>query len=137
MQNKYLGAVFLLLLFIAAGYFAAQKKPDLLIISCLGLSQACSLDRGLSVSTDHPPQIMRPFRLSVTASETMPIAASFAMQGMDMGLNRYRLIKQADGSWAADVTLPVCIQGRSSWLLELEVEMRGKQQRYYVAFDSR
>ena len=134
-RNKHLAVGLLLLLFVATGYFAVRKKPDLPIISCPDLSQACNLGEGLSVSADRPPQIMRPFRLSVTASETTPIAASFAMQGMDMGLNRYRLIKQENGSWAAAVTLPVCIQGRSSWLLELE--MRGKQRHYYVAFNSR
>ena len=137
MQKKYLGAVLILLFFVVAGYFAAQKKPDLPIISCLDLSKVCSLDAGLSISTDHPPQIMHPFKLLINASEMTPTAASFAMQGMNMGLNRYRLIKQENGSWTADVILPVCIQGRSSWLLELEVEMHSKQQRYYVAFNSR
>jgi len=134
MQKKYLGTV-LILLFGVAGYFAAQKKPDLPIISCPDLSKVCSLDVGLSISTDHPPQIMRPFKLLINASEMTPAAASFAMQGMDMGLNRYRLIKQENGSWTADVTLPVCIQGRSSWLLELVMEMHSKQQLYHVAFN--
>ena len=134
MQKKYLGTV-LILLFGVAGYFAAQKKPDLPIISCPDLSKVCSLDVGLSISTDHPPQIMRPFKLLINASEMTPAAASFTMQGMDMGLNRYRLIKQENGSWTAEVTLPVCIQGRSSWLLELEVEMHSKQQLYHVAFN--
>ena len=135
MQKKYLGTV-LILLFGVAGYFVAQKKPDLPIISCPDLSKVCSLDVGLSISTDHPPQIMRPFKLLINASEMTPAAASFTMQGMDMGLNRYRLIKQENGSWTADVTLPVCIQGRSSWLLELVMEMHSKQQLYHVAFNS-
>jgi len=136
MQKKYLGVVLILLFFVVAGYFAAQKKSDLPTISCPDLSRVCSVTAGLNISTDHPPQIMRPFKLLINASEMTPIAASFAMQGMDMGLNHYRLIKQENGSWAADVTLPVCIRGRSSWLLELEVEMHSKQRRYYVAFDS-
>jgi len=137
MQKKHLGAVLILFFFVVAGYFSAQKKSDLSTISCPDLSKVCSVTAGLNISTDHPPQNMRPFRLLINASEMTPIAASFAMQGMDMGLNRYRLIKQGDGWWAADVTLPVCIQGRSSWLLELEVKMHSKQQRYYVAFNSR
>lgn len=136
MRKNYLGAVLLLLFFVATGYSAAQKKSGLPTISCPDLSKLCSVTAGLNISTDHPPQIMRPFKLLINASEMTPIAASFAMQGMDMGLNRYRLIKQGNGWWA-DVTLPVCIQGRRSWLLELEVEMRGKQQRYHVAFNSR
>ena len=136
MQKKYLG-VALIFFFVVAGYFAIQKKADLPAIPCPDLSKVCSVAAGLNISTDHPPQIMRPFKLLVNASKMTPIAASFAMQGMDMGLNRYRLIKQENGSWAADVTLPVCIQGRSSWLLELEVEMRSKQPRYYVVFNSR
>jgi len=136
-QKKYLGAVLISLFFVAAGYFATQKKSDLSTILCPDLSQVCSITAGLNISTDHPPQIMRPFKLLINAPEMTPIAASFAMQGMDMGLNRYRLIKQENGWWTAEVTLPVCIQGRSSWLLELEVEMRSKQRRYYVAFNSR
>jgi hypothetical protein len=137
MQKKYSGAVLLLLFLVVAGYFAAQKKSDLLTISCLDLSKVCSVTAGLNISTDHPPQTMRPFKLLINAPEMTPIAASFAMQGMDMGLNRYRLIKQENGRWAADVTLPVCIQGRSSWLLQLEMEMHNKQRRYHVAFNSR
>lgn len=137
MQKKYLSAVLILLFFVVAGYFAAQKKSDLPTISCLDLSKVCSVTAGLNISTDHPPQTMRPFKLLINAPEMTPIAASFAMQDMDMGLNRYRLIKQENGWWTAEVTLPVCVQGRSSWLLELEVEMRSKQQRYYVAFNSR
>ena len=97
MQKKYLGAVLILIFFVVAGYFATQKKSDLPTISCPDLSKVCSVTAGLNISTDHPPQIMRPFRLLINASEMTPISASFAMQGMDMGLNRYRLIKQGNG----------------------------------------
>ncbi|HYG14046.1 MAG TPA: hypothetical protein VD885_07875, partial [Methylophilaceae bacterium] len=60
--------------------------------------------------------------------------ASFAMQGMEMGLNRYRLLRQPDGKWAAEVTLPVCVQGRSDWLMELEVIEPDGAHRYQLAF---
>ena len=49
------------------------------------------------------------------------IYVTFAMQGMDMGLNRYRLYGDSMSAWKADVTLPICLSGRSDWIAEFEL----------------
>ncbi len=46
---------------------------------------------------------------------------SFTMAGMDMGMNRYRLAEQPDGSWLAEVTLPICTSGRTDWIATIEL----------------
>ena len=43
------------------------------------------------------------------------------MVGMDMGINRYSLLKQQNGDFVGKVILPVCSVGRSDWLAKLSV----------------
>ncbi|MCX7627975.1 MAG: hypothetical protein N2Z69_06125 [Methylophilaceae bacterium] len=63
---------------------------------------------------------MQPFDLEVEAPEDAAVHASFRMSGMDMGPNRYRLLREND-RWRARVLLPACVQGRRDWILRLEV----------------
>ena len=59
------------------------------------------------------------------------LSASFRMKDMDMGPNRFRLAKQADGSWRADgVYLPFCASGRRDWIVEWQADGR----RFQAAF---
>lgn len=44
------------------------------------------------------------------------------MVDMDMGVNRYRLEPAGAGVWQANVVLPVCVAGRSNWIMTLEVD---------------
>jgi len=54
---------------------------------------------------------------------------------MEMGLNRYHLLKQADSDfWFAEVTLPVCVQGRSDWVVELEIKTQLETMHYQIPF---
>ncbi len=59
-----------------------------------------------------------PARLAISgemAERIEEIQIDFAMTGMDMGINRYRLVR--DGSvWNAPVVLPICTVGRSDWI---------------------
>ena len=50
------------------------------------------------------------------------------MVGMQMGLNRYRLLQGEEHAWYANVTLPVCSSGRSDWIAEFE--LTSGQQRF-------
>lgn len=51
------------------------------------------------------------------------ISASFRMNGMDMGFNRFDLVKQANGVWRADkVYLPLCTEARNDWTVEWSVD---------------
>jgi hypothetical protein len=79
---------------------------------------------------DRVPSALQPFVLTVRAPEGKQVYAEFVMQGMEMGLNRYRLERQLNEEWQGRVTLPVCVSGRRDWLLILEVD----GERYALAF---
>ena len=59
----------------------------------------------------------------------------FAMQTMQMGLNRYRLMPSHQRSdWQAEVTLPLCVQGRSDWLMLIEIDTGKQIERVQIPF---
>lgn len=67
----------------------------------------------------------------VTTVEPVEVVVDFAMAGMDMGRNRYRLIKEK-GAWRGRVTLPVCTTNRTDWLAT--VELATGEQRWQAVF---
>ncbi len=77
---------------------------------------------------------MKPFGLQVEDKEASEVHATFLMQGMEMGLNRYRLLKTKLGIWHADVTLPVCVQGRSDWHVLVESQTPEGLKKYQYQF---
>ncbi|MEO8418876.1 MAG: hypothetical protein ABI475_09145 [Methylophilaceae bacterium] len=116
-------------------YFHVPSAGPARIVPCTDMVQGCG-NQQLQIHFDQSPQVMRPFNLRAKVASATEVHASFAMQGMEMGLNRYRLLQKPDGLWQAEVTLPVCIQGRSDWLLELEVKTPVGMQRYRLPFSS-
>jgi hypothetical protein len=70
------------------------------------------------------PGVLRPFTVQVTAPQAKRVAVKLSMQGMDMGENRTALEPTLAGHWLGQVTLPVCVSGRSDWVLRLEVDGR-------------
>ena len=64
------------------------------------------------------------------------VHAGFAMRGMEMGFNRYQLIKTTDAKWVAEVTLPVCVQGRSDWEMTLIIVGAEQQSHFLVPFST-
>ena len=93
------------------------------VASCAALTQGCALDQDkLFVKTDRAPTPLKPFALTVLAPAAQAVNVEVQMQGMEMGLNRYRLIRQANGEWRASITLPVCVTGRRDWLMVIEVD---------------
>jgi hypothetical protein len=76
---------------------------------------------------------MEAFGLKVTVPGATKISAEFHMVGMDMGFNRYDLRPAGNGTFAARITLPVCVSGRRDWVLYVEVD----GQRYALPFSSR
>ena len=93
------------------------------VASCAALTQGCALDQDkLFVKTDRAPTPLKPFVLTVLASAAQAVNVEVQMRGMEMGLNRYRLIRQANGEWRASITLPVCVTGRHDWLMLIEVD---------------
>lgn len=68
-------------------------------------------------------------------ANTQRITASFSMKNMDMGFNRFELIKQGDGVWVADkVHLPMCSQTRHDWFIEWTVD---ETQRFQASFTTK
>ena len=124
-------------LLIVAGWLTACQQVADISFECLDIAAGCSSE-GLIVSTSAPPQILKPFVLNIEFEDkaTTEVYASFAMEGMEMGLNRYKMIKVADGSWQAEVTLPVCVRGRADWLMQIDVKNYLGDLRYLVSFQS-
>lgn len=92
-------------------------------LPCADIVAGCALPaEGGSIRFDHQPDALKPFKLFVTWPQANTIEASFQMAGMQMGFNRYRLVRQADEHWQAEVMLPACIQGRKDWLVELDID---------------
>ncbi len=55
------------------------------------------------------------------------VEVQFQMRAMDMGINRYRLIADADGVWRGRAMLPVCSAGRSDWIVQVDISADGRR----------
>jgi len=109
----------LLLPLIVLAACAQQDAPPLM---CAALVQGCMLDQTLSVKTDRTPSSLKPFALTVVAPGAKEVHVELHMQGMEMGLNRYRLVRQLAGDWRATIILPACVSGRRDWSMLIEVD---------------
>lgn len=120
-----------------------QSEPP---VSALAVTPGCDLQQGCRAGNDSmtvdvqfgaAPRALQPFPVSlqVTGSEAPKgISVVFSMRGMDMGLNRYHLIGDATSGWKADITLPVCVSGRSDWVAEFELLTDRRRLRFSVPF---
>jgi hypothetical protein len=92
----------------------------------------------LRVKVDGPISLLKAFTLNVyiPASEKVhQVYADFTMQGMSMGLNRYRLIPSSDGEgWHGDIMLPACVAGRTNWHLQLALSSDRGEVDYLIPF---
>lgn len=121
---------------IAIGLLTSCQQHTEATFNCPDMVAGCQVE-GLHLSSKQPPQIMKPFELNLQLGDDVDeVYASFAMEGMDMGLNRYKLIKTSEGVWRAEVTLPVCVRGRADWMMQIEAETLLGQQRYMVSFQT-
>jgi hypothetical protein len=84
--------------------------------------EACSvtLPSGGQVSLTmgtRPVPLVKPFEVQVATSGFAParVEVDFSGIGMNMGFNRPQLAARGAGSYAAEVTLPVCITGHMDW----------------------
>jgi hypothetical protein len=82
---------------------------------------------------------LQPFQLQLhIAGIRQPIKAvnvEFFMEGMEMGLNRYRLLPGENG-WHGEITLPVCVAGRSDWRVVVDVSTQELHYRGVFRFHS-
>lgn len=118
-------------MFVQAG--CSGKNNQVELIACADIVKGCSSEQ-LKIRFDAVPQTMKPFNVLVEMPGAESMEASFVMDGMEMGLNRYRLIKKTGGFWQAEVILPVCMQGRGDWLMELKVETPAGRWHYQLGF---
>lgn len=115
---RYLGMVLLPLLVACS---PPQQVPHVL---CQDLAAGCQLGTTaapLVIRVDHAPRSMQKFRLTVDAASARNISADLSMLNMDMGPNRYTLIKNGQ-QFYADMMLPMCVRGRSDWVLTLNID---------------
>lgn len=119
---------------IGAALLADRQEPAVIqAMGCQDIVAGCSGD-GLAVRVSRLPRVMQPFKLEVDALDAESVEATFNMAGMDMGFNRYRLVKQDESKWEAEVTLPVCVRDRKDWLLLLDITQSDQRRRVAIAF---
>jgi O-antigen ligase len=132
----------LVLLFCACDRSPPADRP-LTVLSALpgcDLQQGCRAGEGsfaVELRFAAPPRAMKafPIALRVAAGEAVEtVMISFAMRGMDMGLNRYRMVRGASNTWTADVTLPICVSGRSDWIAGVELVTARRRFQWDVPF---
>ncbi len=126
---------------------ACDRQPDQQAASIsLPVDTSCDVAPGCSVAINDfsvdfligpEPRALRPFPVRVSISDDAAltaIAVEFVMADMDMGMSRYGLVSQNDRSWRADVTLPVCMSGRSDWIAQFELVSREARTRVDIPF---
>lgn len=138
MKQFFLSLILLIALgFWAKFYFAKPELAPISVLSCAHITKSCG-NEVFTVQFDEAPQVMKPLHLNAhlnRAAAVKNIHVDFAMQDMEMGLNRYRLIQASQSdAWQAEVTLPICVQGRSDWNMLLEIEAGKKIQRFQLPF---
>jgi len=106
----------------------------------------CELARGCVVHTDEVridvrsgsvPRALQPFVLQLRQSGLKgvdDVTVAFLMRGMDMGESRYRLLRDGTGQWHADITLPICVSGRSDWVAAFELVLPDRRLQFDVPF---
>ncbi len=139
MNAKKLWPILLLLpvlLALALPRFIGRDAGPAPVVQCADPVGGCRVrfgDQVAQVRFLSNPVPLQPFELTVQASGAERMAANFAMQGMDMGPNRYVLERSADGLWHGKIILPVCVSGTSSWIMTLELDDGKRVQIPFVA----
>lgn len=138
-KRKTWAVLALLLMVIAAAIYFYTRAPEvpqsIKLLYCPTPVEGCG-DQNLHVVLASQPAVLKPFGVDVAMAGAHAINVSFAMDGMEMGLNRYRLLQKPDGRWHGDITLPVCAQGRSDWVARVDVDTAAGLQRYQFTFQA-
>ncbi|MDR2220816.1 MAG: hypothetical protein LBE24_09625 [Methylobacillus sp.] len=105
--------------------FYETPNEEITLAPCADIVAGCALPvSGGSARFDRQPETMQPFRITVIWPGVSQVHASFQMDGMEMGFNRYKLIAAEAGTWRGEVTLPACIRSRKDWQMILEADGR-------------
>ena len=133
----FLAVLVLVMSWLLTHNLSKAKPPLIAYLACADITKSCGNDL-FTVRFAEQPQAMRPLHFILHLNQAISpaqIHVDFAMKGMAMGLNRYRLVHVND-DWQADVTLPVCVQGRSDWEMLVEIEAEGGVKRFIVPFSA-
>lgn len=105
---------------------------------CDSSVQSCLLAREgikLQLELEKNLRTLQPFHLQLhiegIEQPVEEVTVEFFMEGMEMGLNRYRLL-YVENVWQGEITLPVCVAGRSDW--RALVVVNSQQSRYRGVF---
>jgi len=109
----------------APDYSSGPLKTLVAERDCDPAQRACGArgeDLRLQLRLGPPVTMLRTFPVTVqvhphSAFAVHRVEVNFAMVGMDMGVNRYRLASARDGRWEGSALLPVCASGRSDWMV--------------------
>jgi len=108
---------------------------------CDAAVASCHIDTGaiqltLSLGPGVKPLVAFPVHLTVTGGELaeQSVVVDFQMQGMDMGMNRYRLQQTESSLWQGHATLPVCTASRMDWLAIVDFSLNGQPYRAVFPF---
>lgn len=143
---KLLRFIVLLLAGVQLSACNPQTEPDLLpashpavAIDC-DLLTTCRVDDpagALNIAFAEPPRALQPFTLLVSSenrSTIQSIGVKFSMRSMPMGLNHYALVRTPAGVWQAQVTLPICVSGRTDWRAEFTVTLLDRRLVFSMPF---
>ena len=125
-RNQWLLAGVLLLAFAAAKlamlswWQSRQPENGAAAVQCDVLAAGCPFLQGATLRLRGLTSTKSAFAIEAAGvpSDVQSLSASFRMDGMEMGFNRFDLAKQADGHWRAErVYLPLCTAGRHDWVV--------------------
>ncbi len=111
---------------VAALLWWQSRQPEITPVreSACNVRTGCKLPNGAEVKFSSRVAANEPFDITLrnVPPQTAEVFVSFSMRDMDMGFNRYKLLRQADGSWAAlQIRLPVCVQNRHDYLADIHI----------------
>lgn len=141
-MKKFLTLLILLTALVlgAKRFWTEPNQVAITVLSCADITKGCG-DSFFSARFAEVPQVMKPLHVLVHFNRPEAIQKvhiDFAMKDMGMGLNRYRLIPSNHSSdWQAEITLPVCAQGRSDWNMLIEFETEDDLQRIQIPFSAK
>ena len=114
-----------------SGLEAPPVQPIVLAVAadCDSARAAClAQGEGLEVELWLGPPVvsLTPFdialrRVDGVLGESAVVEVQFVMPGMDMGINRYRLARVANGLWQGRAILPVCTSSRVDGIAALDI----------------
>jgi len=127
-----IGSSVLLLLSIGVALGGTDNSPQPInlpaAVNCDPVATACSAgndDLTLNLRLSGEVHPLKPFTVELdlrgrVAATVNKVTVGFAMVGMDMGENVFKLVRGADGVWRGQAMLPICSHGRRDWRATVE-----------------